>query len=115
MQADVKKRRPVCFSQHIYRCFSRFQTLELSPDRDRSLPSSDDLPTVWLDPSPKLSMFSESLGNRGYRKVAIGCGARNEQRNPFFPVLLGIGSGSLAVPNDGRQIRPTQPITPHNS
>ena len=79
MQADVQKRRPVCFYQNFYQCFSRFQTLELFPDRDHSWPSSDDLPTVLPDPASKLSTFSESLGNRGYTKVAIGCGAGNEQ------------------------------------
>jgi hypothetical protein len=115
MQADLEKRRPVCFYRHFYQCFSRFQTLELSSDRHHSWPSSDDLPTVLPDPGPKLSPFSESLGNRGYRKVAIGCGARNEQRNSISPVRLGVGTSSLTGQDDVGQIRPKQPIAPENS
>ena len=84
MQADVEKCRPVCFLPHFYQCFSKFQTLEFSLDRHHSLPSSDDLPTVLPDPGPKLSLFSESLGKRGYTKVAIGCGLGNEQRISIF-------------------------------
>jgi hypothetical protein len=83
MQADVKKRRPVCYYRHFYQCFSRFQTLDLSPDRDRSLPSSDDPPTVLPDPGSKLSPFSESLGKRGYTKVAIGGRVGNEHVSQY--------------------------------
>ncbi len=115
MQADVQERRPVCFVRHVPQCFSRFRTLEFSSDRDRSWPSPDDPPTVLPDPGPKLSPFSESLGRWGYTKVAIDSGVRNEHRNSIFPMLLGIGKGSLTVPNDVRQIRPNQPITPQNS
>jgi hypothetical protein len=84
MQADVQKRRPVCFSRHFPQCFSRFLTLEFSSDRDRSWPSPDDPPTVWTDPGPKLSPFSESLGKRGYTEVAIWSRVENERRNLFF-------------------------------
>ena len=71
MQADGEKRRPVCFLRHFYQWFSRFQTLDLSPDRYHSWLSSDDLPTVLADPRPKLSPVSKSLGNQGYTKVVI--------------------------------------------
>ena len=84
MQADVQKRRPVCFYRHFYQFFSGFQTLELPPDRHHSWPTSDDPPTVWPDPGPKLSPFSESLGKRGYTKVAIGGRVGNEQRKSVF-------------------------------
>ena len=100
MQADVQKRRPVCFVRHFSQCFSSFLTLGFSPDQDRSWPSPDNPPTVLPDPGPKLSPFSESLGKRGYTKVAIRGGVGNDHRNPIFRVLLGIGSGSLAVPSD---------------
>jgi hypothetical protein len=87
MQADVENRRPVCFLRHFSKCFSRFLTLEFSSDRDRSWPSSDDLPTVWPDPDPKLSTFSESLGKRGYMKVAIG--GRIEKKTLGRTVCIG--------------------------
>ncbi len=79
MQADVEKRRLVCFYRHFFQCFSRFWVLELSPDRHHSWPSPDDPPTALPDPGPKLSPVSESLGKRGYTKVAIGCGSGNEK------------------------------------
>ena len=81
MQADVEKRRPVCFLRHFPQCFSRFRTPEFSSDRDRSWPSPDDPPTALPNPGPKLSTFSESLGRWGYTKVAIDSGVRNEHRN----------------------------------
>jgi hypothetical protein len=84
MQADVQKRRPVCFSRHFSQCFSRFLTLEFSSDRDRSWPSPDDPPTVLPDAGPKLSTFSESLGKRGYTNVAIEGGVGNEHWNSIF-------------------------------
>jgi hypothetical protein len=115
MQADVEKRRPVCFIRHFSKCFSRFRTLGISLKRHHSWPSPDDLPTVWPDPGPKLSTFSESLGKRGYTEVAIESGVGNEHRNSIFPMLLVIGKGSLTVPNDVRQIRLEQPIAPQNS
>jgi len=115
MQADVEERRPVCFVRHFPQCFSRFLTLEFSSNRHHSWPSPDDPPTVWTDPGPKLSTFSESLGRWGYTKVAIESGVRNEHRNSIFPMLLGIGKVFLEVPNDVRQIRLKQPIAPQNS
>lgn len=78
MQADVKKRRPVCFYRHHFQYFSRFQTLGFSLDRHRTYPSSDDPPTIWTDSALKLSPVSESLGKRGYTKVAFGGGLENE-------------------------------------
>jgi hypothetical protein len=84
MQADVQKRRPVCFSRHFPQCFSRFLTLEFSSDRDHSWPSPDDPPTVLPDPGPKLSPFSESLGKRGYTEVAIEARMGNEHRSTSF-------------------------------
>ena len=60
--------------------FRGFRLSNSPPDRDRSWPSSDDLPTVLPDLGPKLSPFSESLGKRGYTKVAIGSGVRNEKQ-----------------------------------
>jgi hypothetical protein len=115
MQADVQKRRPVCFSRHFPQCFSRFLTLEFSSDRDHSWPSPDDPPTVLPDLGPKLSPFSESLGKRGYTMVAIEGGVGNEHRNSISPMLLGVGKVFLEVPNDVRQIRLKQPIAPQNS
>jgi hypothetical protein len=112
MQADVQKRRPVCFYRHFFLCFSRFRTLGFSPDRDRSWPSPDDLPTVWPDPDPKLSTFSESLGKRGYTEVAIGSGVGNEHPNAvFFCAIKGTEVPSQ-TPRGVRQIGPTQPTIP---
>jgi hypothetical protein len=102
MQADVQKRRPVCFLRHFPQCFSRFRTLEFSSDRDRSWPSPDDPPTVWPDPGPKLSPFSESLGKRGYTKVAIESRVGNERKNFIFSARLRVGRVSLAVQDDDR-------------
>ncbi len=84
MQADVEKRRPVCFFRRFLQRFTRFRTLEFSSDRDRSWPSPGDPPTIWTDTGPKLSAFSESLGKRGYTKVAIEGGVGNEHRNSTF-------------------------------
>ena len=84
MQADVKKRRPVCFYRHFPQCFSRFQALELSSDRHLFSPSSDDLPSICTNPVPKLSRFSESPGKRGYTEVSIGSRVGNEHRNSIF-------------------------------
>jgi hypothetical protein len=84
MQADVQKRRPVCFVRHFSQCFSSFLTLEFSSDRDRSWPSPDDPPTVGPDPGPKLSTFSDSLGKRGYTKVANSSRVENERRNAIL-------------------------------
>ena len=98
MQADVKIRRPVCFFRLFPQCFSRFQTLELPPDRHHSWPSSDDPPTVWPDPGPKLSPFSESLGKRGYTKVAIGGRVENERRISFFSSAIKSGKRLFGVP-----------------
>jgi hypothetical protein len=84
MQADVEERRPVCFVRHFPQYFSRFLTLEFSSNRHHSWPSPDDPPTVWTDPGPKLSTFSESLGKRGYTEVAIESGVGNEHRNAIL-------------------------------
>jgi hypothetical protein len=79
MQADVQKRRPVCFLQHFHQCFPGFR-LSDSPRIGTAL---GQVPMIRLQfgriLAPKLSPFSESLGKRGYTEVAIESGAWTEK------------------------------------
>jgi hypothetical protein len=84
MQADVQKRRPVCFSRHFSQCFSRLRTLEFSGCRRHSWQRSDDPPTSSPLLGHKLSAISESLGKRGYTEVAIESGVGNERLDMIF-------------------------------
>lgn len=90
MQADVQKRRPVCFLRHFSKCFSRIQTLGFIGGRHHSSRESVDPPTVAPDPVDKLSAVSKSFGKRGYTNVTIQTGVgRRKLKYDLWPAPFG--------------------------